>query len=553
MGEESVVDHQHDPSPATEVVATPVAEATPGSAARRNGERPLLEVADLSKAFPGVQALSGVSLSLYPGEILALVGENGAGKSTLIKILTGLYQADSGSIRIAGEPAAAQSPQDAIARGIAVVPQERNLIPRFSVGENLFLDAPPRTRGIIDYDKVHEDAQRWLELLELDVDPRTPVTRLSVAQMQLVEIARALSHEGRILLLDEPTASITPHETTTLFRVLRRLRDRGVGMVFVSHKLEEVFELCDHITVLRDGRNAGPQRPTSELTRDDVITLMVGRESTARELPPRHSEKTGTALELRGVTTAWGARDIDLKVGYGEIVGLYGLVGAGRTELARAIIGADEIVAGEVLVAGQPARIGSVAEALGRYRIGYVSEDRKDEGLILIHSVLKNVTVTVWRRLQNAAGWITGAAEKAQAAPMVERLEIKAPSLATVVSSLSGGNQQKVSLAKWLTAGVDVLIIDEPTVGIDVRTKGNLHELIWELAGQGLAVVLISSDMPEMVHLADRIVVMRDGRIVGELDNSRVYDEASQRIMGFIQSVNGKPAGGKPADGQPHR
>jgi ribose transport system ATP-binding protein len=213
--------------------------------------------------------------------------------------------------------------------------------------------------------------------------------------------------------------------------------------------------------------------------------------------------------------------------------------------LGRASIGAAGIVAGEVLGAGQPARIGSVAEALGRYRIGYVSEDRKDEGLILIHSVLKNVTVTVWSRLQNAAGWITGASERASAEPMVERLEIKAPSLSTVVSSLSGGNQQKVSLAKWLTAGVDILIIDEPTVGIDVRTKGTLHELIWELAGQGLAVLLISSDMPEMVHLADRIVVMRDGRIVGELDNTRVYDEASQRIMGFIQSVNGTPAASK--------
>jgi ribose transport system ATP-binding protein len=549
MDQESVMSAPQDPSATSLPVAdAPVAEepfdaaAPSGTASPADGRPTLLAVRELSKAFPGVQALSGVSMTLYPGEILGLVGENGAGKSTLIKILTGLYQADSGSISIAGEAVAVSSPQDAIARGIAVVPQERNLIPRFSVGENLFLDAPPRTRGIIDYDKVFEDAQRWLELLELDVDPRAPVTRLSVAQMQLVEIARALSHEGRILLLDEPTASITPHETTTLFRVLRRLRDHGVGMVFVSHKLEEVFELCDSVTVLRDGRNAGPQRRTSELTRDDVITLMVGHEAITRELPPRQSAKTGTALELRGVSTAWGAHDIDLKVGYGEIVGLYGLVGAGRTELARAIIGADEIVAGEVLVAGKPATIRSVAEALGHYRIGYVSEDRKDEGLILIHSVLKNITVTVWRRLQNPFGWITPNAEKTKAEPMVERLEIKAPSLSTVVNSLSGGNQQKVSLAKWLTAGVDVLIIDEPTVGIDVRTKGNLHELIWELAGQGLAVLLISSDMPEMVHLADRIVVMRDGGIVGELANDHVYDDTSQRIMGFIQSVNGASA-----------
>jgi ribose transport system ATP-binding protein len=567
MAGEDVVEQQQgsgvDPGPALSSAgagrptapadAPRTVEKSPAAAAAgHDGKVPLLEVKDLSKAFPGVQALSGVSLSLDAGEILALVGENGAGKSTLIKILTGLYQADSGSVRIAGEPAASHSPQDAIARGIAVVPQERNLIPRFSVGENIYLDAPPRVRGLIDYEKVHDDAQRWLELLELDVDSRTPVTKLSVAQMQLVEIARALSHEGRILLLDEPTASITPAETKTLFRVLRRLRDHGVGMIFVSHKLEEVFELCDHISVLRDGRNAGPQRPTSELTRDDVITLMVGRESITRDLPERHSKKTGIALELRGVATAWGARDIDLKVGYGEIVGLYGLVGAGRTELARAIIGADEIVAGEVLVAGQPARIGSVAEALGHYRIGYVSEDRKDEGLILIHSVLKNVTVTVWHRLQNAVGWITTASEKSRVQPMVERLDIKAPSLATVVSSLSGGNQQKVSLAKWLTAGVDVLIIDEPTVGIDVRTKGNLHELIWELAGQGLAVLLISSDMPEMVNLADRIVVMRDGRIVGELDNSRVYDDTSQQIMSFIQSVNGTPATSQQGTGGSH-
>jgi ribose transport system ATP-binding protein len=504
---------------------------------------PLLEITGLSKAFPGVQALTDVSLALRSGEILGLVGENGAGKSTLIKILTGLYQADSGRILIAGEEAAPRSPQDAIARGIAVVPQERNLVPRFSVGENIFLESPPRKRGIIDFERIHEDAQRWLDLLELEVESRTPVLRLSVAQMQLVEIARALSREGRILLLDEPTASITPHETRTLFAVLKRLRDRGVAMIFVSHKLEEVFELCDNVTVLRDGRNAGPQASVAELDREHVITLMVGRESIIRELPERASEKSGTALELRDVSTAWGARAIDLKIEYGEIVGLYGLVGAGRTELARAIIGADEITAGEVLVQGRRAHIRSVADALHRYRIGYVSEDRKEEGLILIHSVLRNITVTVWRRLQNGVGWIRGSAEKDQVAPMVERLDIKTPSLSTIVNSLSGGNQQKVSLAKWLTAGVDVLIIDEPTVGIDIRTKGNLHELIWELAGQGLAVLLISSDMPEMVRLADRIVVMRGGRIVGELANSREYDQASQRIMGFIQGMNGDHAG----------
>jgi ribose transport system ATP-binding protein len=509
--------------------------------AMTDGHAPLLEIDHLSKAFPGVQALSNVSLTLERGEILGLVGENGAGKSTLIKILTGLYRADSGEIRIDGRPTVLHSPQEAKDLGISLVPQERNLIPRFSVGENLFLDDPPRQRGIIDYERIHQDARPWLDMLELEIDSRTLVSRLSVAQMQLVEIARALSDEGRILLLDEPTASITPHETQTLFRILRRLRESGVAMIFVSHKLEEVFDICGSVTVLRDGKNAGPQRPTADLTKEDVITLMVGRESVVAELPERTRGRDGVALELREVDTEWGARDISFRLGYGEILGLYGLVGAGRTELARAIIGADRITAGEVLVAGRPARIGSVSEALHRYRIGYVSEDRKEEGLIPIHSILKNITITVWRRLQRFLGWVPSSAEKAVAEPMMERLDIKAPSMSTVVASLSGGNQQKVSLAKWLTAGVDVLIIDEPTVGIDIRTKGNLHELIWELSEQGLAVILISSDMPEMVKLADRIVVMRGGRIVGELQNDREYEGASQRIMGFIQSV--RPSG----------
>ncbi len=523
-----------------------VPSGTAGSTAEPGAEgpaattaSPLLEVRNLSKAFPGVQALSDVSMTLRAGEILGLVGENGAGKSTLIKILTGLYQADSGSILIEGQPVMPRSPQEAIARGIAVVPQERNLIPRFSVGENISLEDPPRKRGIIDFDTVYAGAQRWLDLLELDVDARTPVLKLSVAQMQLVEIARALSREGRILLLDEPTASITPSESRTLFSVLRRLRDRGVGMIFVSHKLEEVFELCDHINVLRDGHNAGPQTPTSQLDTDAVITLMVGRSEVIRELPERMDGHGGPALELRGVATAWGHADIDMTLDRGEIVGLYGLVGAGRSELARAIVGADRIVAGEVLVKGLPVHIGSVAEALDHHHIGYVSEDRKDEGLILIHSVRRNMTITVWQRLQNALGWIRTGAESHQVQPLVDRLDIKTPSLSTVVASLSGGNQQKVSLAKWLTAGVDVLIIDEPTVGIDVRTKGNLHELIWELAGQGMAVLLISSDMPEMVRLADRIMVMRNGRIVGQLANSRTYADASQRIMSLIQNTNG--------------
>lgn len=515
---------------AAEQAAAAVGERVAGSPA----SAPMLEMRGICKAFPGVQALDNVSLTINPGEILALLGENGAGKSTLIKVLTGLYRAEEGSIVVNGTQMHFTSPREAHAAGIAHVPQERNLIPRFSVGENIMVEALPR-RGLgIDYDAIHREAQQWLDMLHVRVDSRTPVSELSVAQMQLVEIARAISRQGRILVLDEPTASITPNEAKVLFGVLRQLRDQGVAIIFVSHKLEEVFELCDTILVLRDGRNAGPKTSVTEIDRDALVTLMVGRAQVAHELVPRGSPPGDPALELRAVTTSSGASNVNLTVRRGEIVGLYGLVGAGRSELARAIIGIDRIVAGDILVDGKPARIRSVGEALDRYRIGYVSENRKEEGLILLHSVMSNVSITIWRRLQNAFGWVGSRAERAAVQPYAERLDIKTPSLATAVGSLSGGNQQKVSLAKWLTAGVRVLIIDEPTVGIDVRTKSNLHDVIWDLAGQGLAVVLITSDMPEMVRLADRIVVMRAGRITGELTNSHEYAPVSQQIMGFI-------------------
>lgn len=496
---------------------------------------PLLEMRGISKAFPGVQALDDVELTLHAGEVLALLGENGAGKSTLIKILTGLYEADEGEILIDGQPTSLPSPPAAIAAGIAHVPQERNLVPEFTAGENIMLEDLPRKRGgLIDYDKVHEEAQKWLDLLRAPIDSHTQVVDLSVASMQLVEIARAISREGRILVLDEPTASLTPLETDVLFDILRRLRDQGVAIIFVSHKLEEVFQLCDSIVVLRDGRNAGAKAPISEMDRDKLITLMVGRAQVTQELQERTTGHGGPILELRHVFTESGARDISFIVSRGEIVGLYGLVGAGRTELAKAIIGVDKITSGEVLVDGKPSKIRSVSDALDKYRIGYVSENRNEEGLIQIHSLLTNVSITIWRKLQNIIGWIKRGEEKASVEPFVEKLDIKAPSLDTVVASLSGGNQQKVSVAKWLAAGVEVLIVDEPTVGIDVRTKANLHDLIWELVGEGLGIVLISSDMPEMVRLADRILVMSDGRLKGEIANDHDYGRASEQIMGLI-------------------
>jgi ribose transport system ATP-binding protein len=495
-----------------------------------------LAIESASKAFPGVQALDNVSLELRPGEIHALMGENGAGKSTLIKIITGLYRPDGGRLLVDGREVSFQSPRDAIAAGISAVHQERNLIPRFSVGENILLERLPTHRGLLDREAIHREAPRYLDLLDRGIDTRAEVRTLSVAQMQIVEIAKALSLETKCLLMDEPTASITEHETVALFSLLRRLRDEGAAIVFVSHKLEEVFAIADRVTVLRDGRNAAIGEPMSAMTRQRLISLMVGREERIVERPQRTVE-TDVVLEASGIDTAFGHRDISFALRRGEILGLYGLVGAGRSELARAIVGDIAVTGGALRLKGKAARIRDMHEALNRHRIGYISEDRKQEGLILAHSIRENIAVTIWRRLAGALGLIAPAAERSAVRPYVERLEIRTPSIEQMVGNLSGGNQQKVSVAKWLAANVEILIIDEPTVGIDIKTKAYLHELIHEIAEAGTSVLLISSDMPEMVALADRILVMHGKRLVGEVANGRRYETVSRAIMNCIHAV----------------
>ena len=498
---------------------------------------PKLQITGASKAFPGVKALDDVSLTLEAGSIHALLGENGAGKSTLIKILTGVHRPDAGVLTIDGEARQFASPREAIHCGISAVHQERNLIPRFSIAENIMLERLPAKAGLVDYGEVERAARAHMAPLGLHMDPRVPVRTLSVAHMQLVEIAKALSLDAKILVLDEPTASITPHETETLFKLLKDLRDKGVAILFVSHKLDEVLEICDSVTVLRDGRNACESRPLEGLDQGGIVKLMIGREATGTKA--RTNKASGEPiLSLRGVSTEYGHAGIDLDVRAGEIVGLYGLVGAGRTELAKSILGAAKITGGTVLVDGEKAEIANVPTALGRYRIGYVSEDRKYEGLILMHSVKRNVAVTVWRRIAKALGFLPARAETEAVVPFIERLNVRTPTLTQPVGLLSGGNQQKVSVAKWLAANVRILIIDEPTVGIDIQTKVYLHELIHELADQGTAVILISSDMPEMIALADRIVVMNDFRVVGVLDNDHDLAGMGQRIMGEIHKVD---------------
>jgi ribose transport system ATP-binding protein len=494
-----------------------------------------LLVSQVSKSFPGVQALYNVSMTLEGGSIHALLGENGAGKSTLIKIITGIHRPDQGEVRVNGQVQHFANPRQAGAAGIGVVHQERNLVTRFSVGENIMLERLGRhALSPINYESIHAEASKWLELLDLDIDPRMPVSRLSVAQMQLVEIGKALSLQSRVLLLDEPTASLTQNESQVLFRVLHKLAGDGVAISFVSHKLEEVFEICDTVTVLRDGRNACDSQPLKGMGRTDVVKMMIGRAERISKRAARPRPEAPPYLELKDYSSTAGHSGVSLAVRPGEILGLYGLVGAGRSELAKSIIGLTRRTGGEVQIEGRSVDIRSAADALHEHSIGYVSEDRKQEGLILLHSVLANVGITVWRKLASAFGYLRDQAVITHTAPVLRKLEVKTPSIYQTIGNLSGGNQQKVSVAKWIAAGVKLLIIDEPSVGIDIKTKAYLHDLIHELAANGTAILLITSDMPEMIDVADRILVMAGFKAKGEVENDRNYERVSRAIMGYI-------------------
>jgi ribose transport system ATP-binding protein len=493
-----------------------------------------LQVSHVSKVFPGVRALDDVSMTLRGGSVHALLGENGAGKSTLIKIMTGIHKADAGEIIMEGKPVRFANPRQAAAGGLGVVHQERNLVTRFSVAENIMLDRLGKhSLSSVNYAAIAAEATRWLKLLDLDVDPAAPVSRLSVAQMQLVEIGKALSLQSRVLLLDEPTASLTPSEAQVLFRILRRLRDDGVAIGFVSHKLEEVFDICDTVTVLRDGCNACDSADLKALKRQDVVQMMIGRAERISKRAARSQSTAAPFFELLSYSSAAGHNNISLSVRPGEILGLYGLVGAGRSELAKAVLGLSAQTGGEIRIKGKPVNIASVADALA-LGIGYVSEDRKAEGLILLHSVLANAGITVWKKLANSLGFLRDRTVATHVGPVLKKLEVKTPSLDQTIGNLSGGNQQKVSVAKWIAAGVRLLIIDEPSVGIDIKTKAYLHDLIHELAESGTAILLITSDLTEMVDVADRVAVMDGYRIQGLIENDRNYERVSTAIMGLI-------------------
>ncbi|WP_269938048.1 sugar ABC transporter ATP-binding protein [Arthrobacter sp. HY1533] len=498
---------------------------------------PILQARNVTKSYPGVKALDNVNLTLMPGEIHALLGENGAGKSTLIKYLTGVHQADSGTLLIGGEERNFANPSDSTAAGVGVVHQERNVIREFTVAENIVLSRTPKKCGFIDWKKVNSEAARCLALMDLDIDPGTPISSLSSAQIQLVEIARALYTETKVLLLDEPTASISDAEAAKLFKVIHRLKADGAAILFVSHKLDEVYAHCDTVSVLRDGKTVLSDAALADHPQDEIVNVMVGRSLASLVTPERTVDSTQEpVLELRNVTTTAGHGGISLQVRPGEILGLYGLVGAGRTELAHAILGRERITEGELLVNGHTAKIRSVRDALHEHGIGYVTESRKEEGVFLDQNITRNVAATTWGKLAGPLGVVGAGRERELVAKYIDELSIKVSSQDQLAGQLSGGNQQKVSLAKWLAADPRILIIDEPTIGIDVRTKRSFYELIWGLAEKGLAILLISSDLAEMITLADRIVVMDSFTLAGTVDNTHHYDTMSQDVIRLIHA-----------------
>jgi rhamnose transport system ATP-binding protein len=476
-----------------------------------------LELRDVGKAFGAVVALKSATLTVRMNSIHALVGENGAGKSTLVKIVAGLYQRDSGEFRLRGEDVDFRSTAESKAAGIAVIYQEPTLFPDLSVTENIFMGRQPTNRfGRIDRKAMRSEAQGLFERLGVRIDPDRPAEGLSIADQQIIEIAKAISLDARVLIMDEPTAALSGVEVDRLFAVARSLRDEGRALVFISHRFEEVFALCDMITVMRDGSYISTDA-ISDTSVDEIVRRMVGRDVT--DLFPKQETTVGdTLLEVRDLNSAGIFSDISFEVKAGEIVGLAGLVGAGRSEVARAVFGVDGYDSGSVTLKGKaiPKKNPTAAMARG---IALVPEDRRKQGLVLDSSVSRNTTMAIRTKLAKM-GLITNGAENQAATVWASRLEVKTAALDTPVGTLSGGNQQKVVLGKWLATHPDILIIDEPTRGIDVGTKSEVHRLLSQLAGEGMGILMISSELPEVLGMADRVLVMREGRITAHLDRS---------------------------------
>ncbi len=498
---------------------------------------PLLRMTGIGKSFPGVQALDGVDLEVGPGEVHALLGENGAGKSTLLKILAGAEKPDAGRITFAGGTLELTSPSEAQRQGILTIYQEFTLLPHLGVAENIFIGREPTRGGFVAWRELARRARAIMAEVGLDVDPMRLVSDLSVAEQQMVEIARALSMDARLVVMDEPTSALSEHEVVKLFGIIRSLKARGISVIFVTHRLDEVMQICDRFTVLRDGRRVGGGA-IADTSVEEIIRLMVGRE-VERLFRHRAAAALGSvALRIEGLARvrdpanphATVVEDATLEVRRGEILGLAGLVGAGRTELARAIFGADPVARGRILIDGREVRIRSPLDAI-RAGIGLVPEDRKQQALFLALAVRSNVSIAALGQLCRVLGLVDGTAEDRLVEDYRRKLNIKMAGAGQSVANLSGGNQQKVVLARWLALQPKVLIVDEPTRGIDVAAKAEVHQLLYQLADSGVAVIAISSELPEVLTVSDRIVAMCEGRITGELAASEAGEERLMRLM----------------------
>ena len=497
----------------------------------------ILEMKGIVKRYPGVVALDKVDFDLKSGEIHALVGENGAGKSTLMKVLSGATSMDAGEIYLDGSKTEIVSPHNAQQLGISMIYQEFNLSPYLSVAENIFLGREPLRKRVpfVDWSRMYSDAREILARIDVFINVRRPVNELSVAEQQMVEIGKALSFNAKILVMDEPSATLTEHELASLFKLIRSLREQGMGIIYISHRMEELFEIGDRVTVMRDGERIGTN-DVAEVDKEQIIHMMVGRKLT-EEFPKQDFERGAEILRVEHLNRAGVLKDIGFSVNRGEIVGITGLVGAGRTELARAVFGADAIDSGEVFLEGRKVKVRSPQDAI-KLGIGLLTEDRKNQGLVIGMKVRENVTLS---GLDALVRWIfiDRSQERTETERYVKDLQIKTPGIEQLVKNLSGGNQQKVVLAKWLFTKSKMLLFDEPTRGIDVGAKREIFRLLNELVSRGVGVLMISSELPEVIGMCDRILVMHEGRIAAEI----LHSEATQeKVMHYATGGDGAGA-----------
>ncbi|HGM5489758.1 TPA: sugar ABC transporter ATP-binding protein [Serratia fonticola] len=482
----------------------------------------VLEAEGISKQFPGVKALDNVSLKIKPGSVHALMGENGAGKSTLMKCLIGIYRPDGGTIKVKGQPVTFNDTQAALHSGISMIHQELNLVPHMTVAENIWLGREPAKLGFVNHEELNRKTRELLAHLKIKLNPETPLGTLSIANQQMVEIAKAVSYNADVLIMDEPTSALTEGEVVHLFAIIRELKQQGKGIIYISHKMDEIFAITDEVSIFRDGTSIASDK-TENLTKQSLITMMVGRELT--QMFPKFNNNIGEeVLRVAGLRRSGWFHDVSFAVKRGEILGVAGLVGAGRSEVMESLFGMHPAEGGEIYIEGLPVKIDSPAKAI-EHGLAFLTEDRKKSGLFLVLSVVENMSIVNLSAYTSKNGFVSQAQMAKDCMEQINRLNIKTPTMDQIINNLSGGNQQKVLIARWLLAQPKILILDEPTRGIDVGAKAEIYRLISELAHRGVAIILVSSELPEILGMSDRVMVMHAGRITGILDKAEADQE----------------------------